>query len=112
MLSKILSLFTWIKDAVVGSPIASAVWSIVFGTVKSKAVNILTDANLRNLAYDTAVELRKDNSLNGLAKAAKFNETIFAYVKQNNLGDISTSAVNLLRELVCQSLANKEESGE
>lgn len=110
MWSKLKSLWSWIKGLFVKSA-SGSIWSVILGSITSKTVSILTDADLQKLAWNTAVALHKDDSLSTAQKAVAFNKAILAYVVEHHL-TVTNSAINLYRELAVQAIAVKEENGE
>lgn len=112
MLAKLKSIWTWVLGLFTGATASGSIWTVLLANLGSKVLKVITDVELQKLAWNTAVSLHNDESLTTTAKAVKFNEIIFAYVKEHHLSNITTSAVNTLRELAVQAIAVKLENGE
>lgn len=79
------------------------IFRILLDHTKSSAMTILTNADIQKFAYNTAIDLRQDESMTTLEKAKEFNIRVAKYIKE--LGLVSTtSLINTLRELAVQAI--------
>lgn len=87
------------------------IFTILVNHGKSSAVTVITNADIQKFAYNTAIDLRNDESMSTLEKAKEFNIRVAKYIKE--LGLVSTtSLVNTLRELAVQAIKVKAANNE
>lgn len=79
------------------------IFRVLFSHVKSTAMSIITDAEVQKFAYNTAIELRNDDTLTTLDKTKEFNIRMAKYIKERGLVS-TTSLINTLRELAVQAI--------
>ena len=91
---------------------SGVLWKAILAGIKNETFRIVFNPQVQAKAFELVLKLHNDKTKTNAQKAKEFNKEMYAFLKEIGIVDnIRESVINFLRELACNVLHIKLDSG-